>query len=121
VGGPIVKNRTFFFALWNGLLPAGRNFENPTVLTPCARNGIFAITITEQRQCVPGADRRRDAENRCRGSGRQSRRAENQSDGTPHNGILLRERLDAFRTRRLDPIVPMPSSPALRGIQIETV
>jgi hypothetical protein len=41
VGGPIVKNRTFFFALWNGLLPAGRNLENPTVLTPCARNGIF--------------------------------------------------------------------------------
>ena len=27
VGGPIVKNRTFFFALWNGLLPAGRNFD----------------------------------------------------------------------------------------------
>lgn len=41
VGGPIVKNRTFFFALWDGLLPAGRNLENPTVLTPCARNGIF--------------------------------------------------------------------------------
>ena len=41
VGGPIVKNKTFFFALWDGLLPATRNNSNATVLTPCARNGIF--------------------------------------------------------------------------------
>src|SRR5215471_5110883 len=41
VGGPIVKNKTFFFALWDGLLPATRSNTNATVLTPCARNGIF--------------------------------------------------------------------------------
>ncbi|PYS36434.1 MAG: hypothetical protein DMG14_24405, partial [Acidobacteria bacterium] len=41
VGGPIVKNKTFFFALWDGLLPATRVNQNATVLTPCARNGIF--------------------------------------------------------------------------------
>src|SRR5262245_15116036 len=40
-GGPIIKNRTFFFALWDGLLPATRNNVNAFVLTPCARNGIF--------------------------------------------------------------------------------
>ena len=41
VGGPIVKNRTFFFALWDGLLPASRTEVNSTVLTPCAKRGIF--------------------------------------------------------------------------------
>jgi hypothetical protein len=41
VGGPIVKNKTFFFFLWDGLLPTTRNNVNATVLTPCARNGIF--------------------------------------------------------------------------------
>ncbi|MBI2149040.1 MAG: carboxypeptidase regulatory-like domain-containing protein, partial [Acidobacteria bacterium] len=39
--GPIVKNRTFFFALWDSLLVNGRTTPNPIVLTPCARNGIF--------------------------------------------------------------------------------
>src|SRR6185295_13206794 len=41
LGGPIVKDKTFFFALWDGLLPAGRTNVNATVLTPCARNGVF--------------------------------------------------------------------------------
>jgi hypothetical protein len=40
-GGPIVRNKTFFFALWNGLLPRNRENINATILTPCARNGIF--------------------------------------------------------------------------------
>ncbi len=41
VGGPIIKNKTFFFFLWDGMLPAARNNVQATVLTPCARNGIF--------------------------------------------------------------------------------
>src|SRR5205809_857028 len=41
VGGPIVKNKTFFFALWDGLIISRRAIQNPMVLTPCARNGIF--------------------------------------------------------------------------------
>ena len=40
-GGPIVKNKTFFFALVDGTIVNGRTTVNPTVLTPCARNGIF--------------------------------------------------------------------------------
>ena len=40
-GGPIVRNKTFFFALWDSTLMNGRNSLNPIVLTPCARNGIF--------------------------------------------------------------------------------
>jgi hypothetical protein len=41
LGGPIVKNKTFFFALYDGVLVNGRTTQNPLVLTPCARNGIF--------------------------------------------------------------------------------
>lgn len=41
LGGPIVKNKTFFFALWDSALINGRTVQNPVVLTPCARRGIF--------------------------------------------------------------------------------
>lgn len=41
IGGPIVKNKTFFFALWDSALINGRTLQNPVVLTPCARRGIF--------------------------------------------------------------------------------
>jgi hypothetical protein len=41
LGGPIVKNKTHFFALWDGLLPQSRTNVNATVLTPCAQRGIF--------------------------------------------------------------------------------
>jgi hypothetical protein len=40
-GGPIVRNKTFFFALWDQALVNVRTTPNPLVLTPCARNGIF--------------------------------------------------------------------------------
>ena len=40
-GGPIVKNKTFFFALYDRNDSRSRSNTNPTVLTPCARNGIF--------------------------------------------------------------------------------
>jgi hypothetical protein len=41
LGGPIIKNKTFFFALWDSALMNGRTLQNPVVLTPCARRGIF--------------------------------------------------------------------------------
>jgi hypothetical protein len=40
-GGPIVKNKTFFYALWDMNFNRGRANTNVTVLTPCARNGVF--------------------------------------------------------------------------------
>jgi hypothetical protein len=40
-GGPIRKNKTFFYALWDQQIVATRNTVTPTVLTPCARRGIF--------------------------------------------------------------------------------
>ena len=40
-GGPLIRNKTFFFVLWDGMIVNERLVQNPTVLTPCARNGIF--------------------------------------------------------------------------------
>jgi hypothetical protein len=41
LGGPIKKNKSFFFVLWDGVLARERQTTNAVVLTPCARNGIF--------------------------------------------------------------------------------
>jgi len=41
LGGPLIRNKTFFFALWDGVVANARTTQNPVVLTPCARNGIF--------------------------------------------------------------------------------
>jgi hypothetical protein len=41
LGGPIIKNKTFFFALWNQQIASGRDVSKPLALTPCARRGIF--------------------------------------------------------------------------------
>jgi hypothetical protein len=40
-GGPIIKNKTFFFVLWNGQIARGRDAASAIVLTDCARKGIF--------------------------------------------------------------------------------
>jgi hypothetical protein len=41
IGGPIRKNKTFFFTLYDQTIVKARTVQNPQVLTPCARNGIF--------------------------------------------------------------------------------
>jgi len=40
-GGPIKKNKTFFFVLWDQVLDWQRTNVLSTVLSPCARNGVF--------------------------------------------------------------------------------
>jgi hypothetical protein len=40
-GGPIVKNKTFFFALWDQVLTNAREPVNVNVMTDAARQGIF--------------------------------------------------------------------------------
>ena len=40
-GGPIVRNKTFFYVLWDQLITRARSNVNSLVLTDCARNGIF--------------------------------------------------------------------------------
>src|SRR6185295_3530265 len=89
LGGPIVKNKTFFFALWDGLLPAGRANTNATILTPCARNGIFRYYDNwangNALQAVNTGSTPRIAV--VDHAGNPVAPATN-PDGTPHNGIL---------------------------------
>jgi hypothetical protein len=40
-GGPIIRNKTFFFALYDQQIHRQRTPVNNTVLTPCARNGVY--------------------------------------------------------------------------------
>jgi hypothetical protein len=40
-GGPIRKNKTFFFVLWDQVSNWQRSTVESPVLTPCARNGVF--------------------------------------------------------------------------------
>ena len=53
-GGPIVKNKTFFFALYDQALVNIRTTQNPIVLTPCARNGIFRYFILKSSVFTKG-------------------------------------------------------------------
>jgi hypothetical protein len=41
LGGPIIRNKTFFFALWDQQITRSRELQSPTVLTDTARLGIF--------------------------------------------------------------------------------
>ena len=41
LSGPIIRNKTFIFGLWDQLIPNSRTEVNATVLTPCAAHGIF--------------------------------------------------------------------------------
>lgn len=41
LGGPIIKNKTFFFTLWDQQFERQRLTARPVVLTDCARIGIF--------------------------------------------------------------------------------
>jgi len=40
-GGPIVRNKTFFFALWDHNINNTRTLQSPTVMTDVARQGIY--------------------------------------------------------------------------------
>jgi hypothetical protein len=41
VGGPIIKNKTFFFATWDHNIVTQRETVTANTLTPCARKGIY--------------------------------------------------------------------------------
>jgi len=62
MGGPIIRNKTFFYALYDRNINRQRANTYATVLTPCARNGVFryfdnwnsgAVGTVEQRTGNP--------------------------------------------------------------------
>ena len=62
VGGPIIKNKTFFFGSWQDqrikvTQPINRSFGTPTLYTPEARAGIFRYFVGGQNRPAgsPGA------------------------------------------------------------------
>jgi hypothetical protein len=89
-GGPIKRNKTFFFTLWDQSIVNGRTIQNPLVLTPCARNGVFRYydnwnngnfrQITQATTATPTIAV-------VSGTGSPVAPATN-PNGTPHNGIL---------------------------------
>ena len=89
-GGPIVESKTFFFALWDGFLPKNRTDINATVLTPCARNGIFRYfdnwSNGNVQQETTGGTTPRIAVVDFQGN--PVAPSTNPTGGTAHNGIL---------------------------------
>src|SRR5262245_61799976 len=43
VGGPIIKNRTFFYALWDHNISHSRSTTMRQMLSPCMEKGIFRV------------------------------------------------------------------------------
>jgi hypothetical protein len=41
LGGPIIRDKTFFFVLWDGQVARKRSSRTVLTLTPCAQKGIF--------------------------------------------------------------------------------
>ena len=89
IGGPIVRNQTHFFVLYDQGWARTRSDKNILTLTPCARNGIFRYfdnwnNGNARQQTVMGRTPTIAVVNED-GSPRPP--ATN-PDGTPHNGIL---------------------------------
>ena len=70
LGGPIIKNKTFFFGLFDGQNGSQKENVDTMVLTDLARQGIFRFSRRQQRQC--GCDRQRFGQYACRPCRRQA-------------------------------------------------
>jgi len=120
VGGPIQRNKTFFFALWDHQIANFRNSQNPIVLTPCAQRGIFRYFDNWNNgnalQLQTGGGTPSIAV--VNGAGSVTAPATN-PDGSAHNGTLRYASV-------FGPITTLPartsvSIPEVPGISTETV
>jgi hypothetical protein len=88
-GGPIVKNKTFFFALWDQQWARQRYPRQSLALTPCAQRGIFRYFDNWNngniRQATTGGATPTIAVVNADGTPKPPTV---NPDGTPHNGIL---------------------------------
>ena len=90
LGGPIVRNKTHFFVLFDKKWAETKTELNPIVLTPCAQRGIFryydtwnngnALATTTATSSTPVIAVVDNAGN--------PRAPATNPNGTPHNGIL---------------------------------
>ena len=88
-GGPIVKNKTFFFGLWDGLINNRRTLQNVIVLTPCARNGIFRYFDTwNNGNAIQAPSGGATPTIAVVDNGGQPLRPASNPDGTPYAGTL---------------------------------
>ncbi len=89
-GGPIVKNRTFYYALWDHNISHARSTVMGQVLSPCMQKGIFRY-YDNWNNGPANAPTNAGGTNPTRSSvdalGNPLPPATN-PDGTPHNGIL---------------------------------
>src|SRR5262245_29823834 len=91
LGGPIKKNKTFFFFLWDQNIERDRTQMRPVVLTDCARNGIFRYWEGYQNgninQLVSGLGTANPVIQSVDSFGNPQRPATN-PNGTPYTGQL---------------------------------
>ena len=89
-GGPIVRNRTFFYALWDQNISKSRTTTQGQMLSPCMQKGIFRYYDNWNNGAANAATNTGGA-NPVRPSvdyqGNPLPPATN-PNGTPHNGIL---------------------------------
>jgi hypothetical protein len=88
-GGPIIKDKTFFYALWDQQIVYQRVAIDPPVLTPCAQRGIFRYFDNwnngNVQQITTTGGTPTTAVINLDGSPKPPT---TNPDGTPHNGIL---------------------------------
>ncbi|MCL2878016.1 MAG: carboxypeptidase-like regulatory domain-containing protein, partial [Acidobacteria bacterium] len=92
VSGPIIKNRTFFFASWEQQIARDKMIQIPRVMTSCARRGIYRWLATPDsdsptgwRGWVPNTISPTNTYNTSQGNLRGV-----EDDGTPFKGGEIR-------------------------------
>ncbi len=89
LGGPLIKNKTFFFVLWDQQFARQRYPRQSLALTPCAQRGIFRYYDNWNngniRSATVGGSTPTTAVVNADGS---PKAPSTNPDGTTHNGIL---------------------------------
>src|SRR5262245_43678617 len=116
LGGPIRKNKTFFFFLWDQQIERDRTQMRPVVLTDCARNGIFRYWESYQNgninQVTSGLGTANPIIPTVDSFGNPARPATN-PNGTPYSGQL--RYFSVF-----GPLLNTPSRPDCSDAQVQS-
>ena len=99
IGGPIQRDKTFFFASWESMRLRQGFTQNTTVPTPAFRDGNFAALL--------GTDN----------SSRTPIAIYDWTAGTPFAGnVVPKTRMHALPVRFMNEFVPLPNRPGIGGI-----